>query len=262
MKTENGGAREERDRVLGDEWLDWNGEGAAEDAREGKRTFLLLSLLVLGGFLLLAALFWYLVLPRFQQYGAVYARILTVALAALGLFALGWYALLAVAVVSKRLYFRFCLQRRAGLFLMLFPVVSRVASSIGISRDRLSHSFIEVTNRLAGTGQREGRVLALLPRCLQAELKREIKRMCEEYPDVVVHTTPGGTEARRVIHECAPKAIIAVACERDLVSGIHDVAPKIPVIGIPNTRPLGPCKDTVIDLERFRRALSFFTAKP
>jgi hypothetical protein len=50
-----------------------------------------------------------------------------------------------------------------------------------------------------------------------------------------------------------------VACERDLVSGIHDVAPRIPIIGIPNTRPLGPCKDTMIDVEKFRSAIRFFT---
>jgi uncharacterized protein len=249
------------DRILGDEWLDWEGRGAPEDAREGKRTFLLLSLLVLAGFVLLGILFWYLVLPRFEQYGGIYATILTVAVAGIALFFLVWYALLSITVLSKRLYLRFCLQRGAGLFLMLFPVVSRVAKSLGISRDRLSHSFIEVSNTLAGTCSGDGQILALIPRCLKGELKREIRRMCADFPDVILHTTPGGTEARRVIREHSPKAIVAVACERDLVTGIHDVAPRIPVIGIPNTRPLGPCKDTAIDLDKFRRALSYFSRK-
>jgi hypothetical protein len=248
-----------RDRILGDEWLDW--EGAPEDAREGKRTFLLLSLVVLAGFILLGILFWYLVLPRFAQYGRIYVAILTVAVGAIALFFMTWYAILAIAVLSKRLYLKFCLQRGAGLFLMLFPVVSRLAKTFGISRDRLSHSFIEVSNTLAGTCDREGQILALIPRCLRHEQKQEIRRMCAEFPDVIMHTTPGGTEARRVIRERAPKAIIAVACERDLVTGIHDLAPRIPVIGIPNTRPLGPCKDTAIDLDRFRSALSYFSRK-
>jgi hypothetical protein len=259
--TRDGTRSKTPDRVLGDEWLDWEGTTAPEDAREGKRTFLLLSLVVLAGFVLLGILFWYLVLPRFTQYGRVYVAILTVAVAAIALFFIVWYALLAIAVLSKRLYLKFCLQRGAGLFLMLFPIVSRLAKMVGISRDRLSHSFIEVSNTLVGTCNREGSILALVPRCLRSELKREIRRISAEFPDVVVHTTPGGTEARRVIRECAPKAIIAIACERDLVAGIHDVAPRIPVIGIPNSRPLGPCKDTVIDLDRFRSALSYFSGK-
>jgi hypothetical protein len=250
------------DRVLGDEWLDWEGKGAPEDANEGKRTFLLLSLLVLAGFVLLGFLFWYLVLPRFEQYGKAYAIALTVAVVTLAAFFLAWYAFLATAVLSKRLYLRFCLRKGAGLFLMLFPVVARVAGSLGISRDRLSHSFIEVSNRLAGTCAGEGLVLALIPRCLRRELRQQIAEMCAEFPGVVVHTTPGGTEARRIIRERKPRAIVAVACERDLVTGIHDVAPRIPVIGIPNTRPLGPCKDTALDLMKFRSALVYFTRKP
>ncbi len=250
------------DRVLGDEWLDWEGTGAPEDANEGKRTFLLLSLLVLAGFVLLGFLFWYLVLPRFEQYGRPYAIMLTVAVAVIAVFFLAWYAILVISVLSKRLYLRFCLRKGAGLFLMLFPVVCRVAESLGISRDRLSHSFIEVTNRLAGTCSGEGLILALIPRCLRRELRQQIAEICAEFPEVLVHTTPGGTEARRIIREKKPRAIVAVACERDLVTGIHDIAPRIPVIGIPNTRPLGPCKDTALDLDKFRSALDYFIRKP
>jgi hypothetical protein len=39
-----------------------------------------------------------------------------------------------------------------------------------------------------------------------------------------------------------------VACERDLLTGIRDVATRVPVIGIPNERPHGPCKNTWIDV--------------
>ena len=78
--------------------------------------------------------------------------------------------------------------------------------------------------------------------------------VCDGIPGVILHTAPGGTQARAIIRDIRPRAIVAVACERDLVSGIHDVAPRIPIIGIPNTRPLGPCKDTVIDIEKFRSA--------
>lgn len=42
--------------------------------------------------------------------------------------------------------------------------------------------------------------------------------------------------------------IIGVACERDLTSGIQDSYP-IPVYGILNSRPNGPCIDTDVDLD-------------
>ncbi len=57
----------------------------------------------------------------------------------------------------------------------------------------------------------------------------------------------GGTLARRVIEEKRPKAVIAVACERDLSSGIIDSFPLF-VYGLPNMRPNGPCRDTFVDV--------------
>jgi hypothetical protein len=55
-----------------------------------------------------------------------------------------------------------------------------------------------------------------------------------------------------------PQAIIAVACERDLVSGLQDVAPKIPVFAIPNKRPEGPCKNTFINIEELEASIKDF----
>ena len=247
-----------RDRVLGDEWLDWHGSDEPSEIREGKRTFLALSLVVLIGFVLLAALFWYLVLPRFQQYGRLFVAVFTVAVASAAAFFLIWYGLLAAAVLSRRFYLAVCMSRGRRLLFILFPFVARLASSIGISRDRIGHSFIAVSNRLADASPGRGAVLALLPRCLSAEIKRKLRDLCSEYPDVTLHTAPGGAEARAYIRDLRPRAIVAVACERDLMSGIHDVAPRIPVIGIPNVRPFGPCKETAIDVEAFREALEFF----
>jgi uncharacterized protein len=249
------------DRVLGDEWLDWKGSDEPPQITEGKGTYLVLSFAVLAGFLLLGALFWYLVLPRFEQYGRPYAALLTVVAVGVAVFFLVWYALLIGAVVSQRTYLAICLRRGGNLFVMLFPAVARLARSFGISRDRLGHSFIEVSNRLAAPRRADGAVLALIPRCLSKDLKRDVKRICDGIPGVILHTAPGGTQARSIIRDIKPRAIVAVACERDLVSGIHDVAPRIPIIGIPNTRPLGPCKDTVIDVGKFRSAILFFAGE-
>ncbi len=69
----------------------------------------------------------------------------------------------------------------------------------------------------------------------------------------------GGGEARKVIHQERPSAVIGVACERDLISGIHDVAPKVATLGVANQRPEGPCKNTLIDLEELRVAIRALT---
>ena len=61
----------------------------------------------------------------------------------------------------------------------------------------------------------------------------------------------GGTLARMKVKEARPKAIVAIACERDLASGMADVFP-IPVIGVLNERPNGTCCNTTVDSERVR----------
>jgi hypothetical protein len=35
-----------------------------------------------------------------------------------------------------------------------------------------------------------------------------------------------------------------------MVSGLHDVAGKVPVLGLTMTLPFGPCKDARLDLSR------------
>jgi len=64
----------------------------------------------------------------------------------------------------------------------------------------------------------------------------------------------GGILARKVIVEKRPKLVLAVACERDLTSGIKDCYP-LPVIGILNLRPHGPCFNTVVDAAAIDAAL-------
>jgi len=71
----------------------------------------------------------------------------------------------------------------------------------------------------------------------------------------------GGTLARRIVLENRPEAIVAVACELDLTTGIQDAYP-IPVIGILNERPNGPCINTKADIEKVRRAILDFVEGP
>jgi uncharacterized protein len=45
-----------------------------------------------------------------------------------------------------------------------------------------------------------------------------------------------------------------VACERDLTAGIKDCYP-LPVIGIFNERPHGPCFNTLVETAKVEQAL-------
>lgn len=92
-------------------------------------------------------------------------------------------------------------------------------------------------------------------RCGQCKIK-DLIELSEKY-NVAVAVATGGTIARKVVKEVKPDAIVAVACERDLSSGIADTYP-IPVLGVLNQRPFGPCIDTTVDLNKVRDALEWF----
>ena len=128
------------------------------------------------------------------------------------------------------------------------------------SKDRLGNSFVKVSNALIRTHVKHvkpEKLLILLPRCLQEQIREKITSF-SHHMKIPVFIVAGGEKARELIMEYKPWAIIGVACERDLVSGIQDVINNIPVIGVPNFRPEGPCKNTMIDLREFERAIQTF----
>ena len=162
--------------------------------------------------------------------------------------------------------------------LSLYPFALTLGKVFRINSDMIMDSFVEVNNQLIRSYQFEvpaERILILLPHCLQkstcnARITKdpencrrcgecnisELLKICEE-TGVKLTVVTGGTLARKVIKDHHPKAIIAVACQRDLSSGILDVRP-LPVLGVRNERPYGPCRDTKVDLEKVKEAISFF----
>ena len=64
----------------------------------------------------------------------------------------------------------------------------------------------------------------------------------------------GGTLARQTVKNIRPKAVLAIACERDLTSGIQDVYP-LPAVGVMNIRPNGPCYNTHVDMALVRQEI-------
>lgn len=84
------------------------------------------------------------------------------------------------------------------------------------------------------------------------ELKRKYK--------LEVKVATGGTLARLFIKEKRPDLIIAVACKRDLISGIYDTFP-MSVYGVYNKIINTPCINTDLSIEEIENVLKRFNSK-
>lgn len=161
---------------------------------------------------------------------------------------------------------------------LLLPFMELVARCVGISPQRLRNSFIKVNNELVLSSAKPiapKELLILLPHCLQLttcsrRLTHNVDNCsrCGACPitdllalrnkyEAELAIATGGTIARRLVVEMRPRFILAVACERDLSSGIQDTYP-LPVFGLLNERPSGPCFDTLISLPLVESALLRF----
>lgn len=69
----------------------------------------------------------------------------------------------------------------------------------------------------------------------------------------------GGRQALECVKRDEVKAIVAVACEKELAQGIRASLPK-PVIGILNLHPHGYCRDTSVEMADVEAALRAFLA--
>ena len=158
---------------------------------------------------------------------------------------------------------------------ILFPFAVVLGRIFNIPREKIEQSFIEVSNNLVLQHKVKvpaNRIMILTPHCIQrdtcvhkitrnVENCRQCGGCCVGSMLALAHkygcsfaVATGGTLARQMVKQARPKAIVAVACERDLTSGIQDVYP-IPSVGVLNLRPNGPCYNTHVDLEEFRRAI-------
>ena len=183
---------------------------------------------------------------------------------------------LLLTFTKKRLFYN---KKIRGLIVkFIFPMLVGIARIFGMDVDKIRRSFVAINNELVMAEAKKvkpERLLVLLPHCLQYhecgvriiwDIKRckrcgrcKIKSLLElaEKYNVPISVATGGTLARKVVKEVRPDAIVAVACERDLTSGIQDVYP-IPVYGVLNKRPNGPCFDTDVDLENVKKGIEFF----
>ncbi len=246
------------DRKLGDEWQGW--EGGVEEQGFDERSGLFVWLAAVGMALGLAAIaaLWYLILPRLTQLDPrlpmVVGRVLVGVFGVIVLY----FGLIVGSGVTGRNFLPRPLKSWT-LMRFLVPVALSIGQRLGLSKDRVGSSIIRFNNALmqAASKPTEHRVLILLPRCLRKPVREQLLQLGEQ-TDCEVATVGGGTAARKVIERVRPTGIVAIACERDLVSGIRDVAPRIPVIGIANKRPEGPCKNTEVEVGEVAAAVRKF----
>jgi hypothetical protein len=166
--------------------------------------------------------------------------------------------------------------RRTLLMNLLYPVSRVVGRLMGMGGEKIDDYFIEKNNHLILRSRRKYKskqILLLLPHCLQdwecphrinADIHNchacgkcripDLIRVADRY-EVPIRVVGGGSAARRAVIDCKPSFILAVACERDMISGIKDTLP-LPVVGILNERPNGPCKNTTVDVARVEQTLA------
>lgn len=164
---------------------------------------------------------------------------------------------------------------------LLFPMAITIGKIFDVDKERTERSFIEVSNHLIKKKKitvQPDKLLIMTPHCLQQEacpykITRDVSNchrcgtcqigdlanMAEKY-GVHLSVVTGGTLARKVIKTIRPQAVLAIACERDLTSGIQDVFP-LPVIGVLNERPFGPCCNTRVNLDKVEAAIQNFLPK-
>ncbi|WZL74786.1 DUF116 domain-containing protein [Clostridiaceae bacterium 35-E11] len=163
----------------------------------------------------------------------------------------------------------------------LYPNTISLSRLFGLDKNKIRAVFSKLNNQLILSSQiqvKAEEILVLLPHCLQKSscphkitcnihnCKRcglcDIDKLISirDRYNVKVVVVTGGTLARKIIKDIQPKAIIAVACERDLSSGILEVK-HIPVIGILNERPEGPCVNTKVDVKKIEETIEYFIGK-
>ncbi|HMU60866.1 MAG TPA: DUF116 domain-containing protein [Gemmatimonadales bacterium] len=255
--------RIEVDRRLGHEWDEWDGNPLPNDGNYDSppRLFFQWSAAGLAAALGVVALGLYLLGPRIGLLLPGVPTWLWIGLGIVSGVSWLWWLLILVSYATNRALLPAKLAEQ-GPFLRLMSITSRVADKFG-RRDWVENAAVKVYNALALRRAKkvgQGELLLLIPRCLSKPAIDGVLALSGKY-EVPVFVATRGQLARRVIKERRPRAIVAVACERDMVSGLHDVAGRVPVLGLTMTLPAGPCKDAGLDLVQLEEWVKVFVSE-
>ncbi len=242
-----------------------------------KWIFIILLLLTCGVLIVSAVLLWLIPYIGFEKIHPRLPLIMAICFALAVMYLIGGGLTLVFTILrGKNLFFN--RKIRGVVIRFLFPLLVITGKFIGIGKDQVRRSFVAINNQLVlneAKKVRPEKLLILLPHCLQfhecsvritgnienckacGKCKiKDLVALSRKY-NVAISVATGGTLARRIVVEKRPDIIIAVACERDMTSGIQDSYP-IPVFGILNRRPFGPCYDTDVDMDLVEKGLRSF----
>lgn len=249
-----------------------------ENVAEKKRLFIgLLGISMISVIFIVTAI-WYLIFN--PQQTLIYKVILSgLVILVAGIILLAGFGLAGILYTlwfsKNKIFFQRPIRIALNTF---FPLVLALGKIARIEMDRVRNSFVQVNNQLVlvkNVNLEPEKLLILAPHCIQLDkCKHKITgsiyncRRCggcqvndllnlKDKYGINIGIATGGTLARKYVQEYRPHAIVAIACERDLSSGILDVNP-IPVFGVTNYRPHGPCKNTCICLPMVEEAVQHF----
>jgi len=171
-----------------------------------------------------------------------------------------------------------CQKQTYAVINFLFPLAVMLGKLFGCNRRLIERSFIAVSNQIIHQRHIKvpaDRLLVVTPHCLQLatcphKITRDPKNcqrcggcnigaLVDLSEKIGFHffVVTGGTLARQTVKKIRPMAVLAIACERDLTSGIQDVYP-LPAVGVLNIRPNGPCFNTQVDMASVEKEIRSF----
>ncbi|MBI5560744.1 MAG: DUF116 domain-containing protein [Deltaproteobacteria bacterium] len=263
---------------------EWSGSPESVQYRPDVKVFLLLLGLCASGIVAAAFIFWYIPTVGLKNIHPYLPYITGAVFIGLSLFVLGAVSGIAASLLRGKDVFPS--PRFRGLLVKFFlPLMVLLGGLLKVPRIKIEQAFIELNNRMVKAMVKAGkrfspeRILILMPHCIQYDnckikVTRDVKNcagcgrceignlvsLSDEYR-IKLFVLTGGTVARRKLMEYRPSAVIAVACERDLTSGVQDAYP-LPVIAVINKRPRGYCLETGVEIEDIRRAIRDLLGTP
>lgn len=249
------------------------------DQYGGGRKRIFIGLMLASCVLLCLALYFFLILP-WSQLGAgqPWLPLSSMLVGGLGIAVLAWLCLTLIFHIYTGLTLPGMCGVRHVIIRLFFPLMELLAKAVGMDRGKVRRSFVKVNNELVLADRKPvlpGELLLLLPHCVQNSVcpRRLTYRVdlcvrCGQCPvgclldlrdryGIQFAIATGGTIARRIVVQTQARCIVAVACERDLTSGIQDSYP-LPVFGVLNERPHGPCLDTLVPLAGLEAVIRLF----
>jgi uncharacterized protein len=159
------------------------------------------------------------------------------------------------------------------IYNIYFPLVLFAGKIFRVAPDKTELYLIKLNNHVRSREKRKSeKILILTPSCLQNKdcrnnvvedvqncLKcgkckvKDLLELSDKYK-IKLTVATGGRLARQVLAETKADTVIAVACEKELASGIIDTYP-VAVYAVINQRPFGPCVNTDVGIQEVEHIL-------